>query len=55
MTEVDYVLAHARRLYHHYNKMTPPNRHYAKVAEDFESIVENLEYLQTKLYDASHN
>jgi len=51
MTEVDYVLAHARRLYHHYNNMTPPNRQYSKVAEDFGSIIENLEYLQTSLHN----
>ena len=55
MSEVDYVLAHARRLYHHYNNMTPPNRQYSRVAEDFGSIIENLEYLQTKLHDVSRN
>jgi len=55
MTEVDYVLAHARRLYNHYYRLSPPNKQYAKVADDFSSIIENLEYLQTKLHNRMEN
>ena len=48
MTDVDSVLAHARRLYHHYNNLEPPNRQYSRVADDFGSIIENLEYIDRK-------
>lgn len=53
MTDFDYVLAQARRLYQHYHKLTPPNKHYSSVAEDFGSIVENLEYIQHRLHGIS--
>jgi len=53
MTDVDSVLAHARRLYHHYNNLEPPNRQYSRVADDFGSIIENLEYIQSKLHNVS--
>lgn len=53
MTEVDTVLAQARRLYYHYNKLESPNRYFSRVADDFGSIVENLEYIQSKLHNVS--
>lgn len=53
MTEVDTVLAQARRLYHHYNNLESPNKYFSKVADDFGSIVENLEYIQSKLHNVS--
>lgn len=45
MKELDYAIAQARRLYHHYNNL---NRDCDSevVAHDFASIVENLEYIQ---------
>jgi|APGre2960657404_1045060.scaffolds.fasta_scaffold07029_9 hypothetical protein len=53
MTDVDIVLAQARRLYHHYTNLESPNRQFSRVADDFGSIVENLEYIQSKLHSVS--
>jgi len=46
MKEIDIALAQARRLYHHYAQLEPPNRQWSSVAKDFGAIVETLEYLQ---------
>lgn len=48
MKELDYTLAQARRLFHHYNNLDK-DCNSEVVAQDFASLVEMLEYVKTSI------